>query len=69
MHKVISTKVKGKTCFKTKLNNVDQTFWFSIFYGFLDFLTQKLENIDKKQCKNIQSKKANKHNLQHMLER
>ena len=69
MHKAISTEVQGKTCFKTKLNNVDQTFWFSIFYGFLDFLTQKLENIDKKQCKNIQSKKANKHNLQHMLER
>ena len=37
MHKAISTKVQGKTCFKTKLNKVDQTFWFSIFYVFLDF--------------------------------
>ena len=26
MHKAISTKVQGKTCFETKLNKVDQYF-------------------------------------------
>ena len=29
-------------------NNVDQTFGFSTFYVFLDFLAQKQEMIDKK---------------------
>ena len=54
MHKAISTKVQGKTCFETKLNKVDQTFWFSTFYVFFGFLTQKQEKIDQKQkCKNI----------------
>ena len=42
MHKAISTKVQDKTCFETKLNKVDQTFWFSIFYAFLDFWHKKL---------------------------
>ena len=57
MHKAISTKVQGKTCFETKLNNLDQTFLIFYFLCIFGFLTQKLEKIDKKQCKNIQSKK------------
>ena len=54
MHKAISTKVQGKICFETKLNDVDQTFWFSTFYVFLDFLTQK--NNNKKLNKNTNVK-------------
>ena len=42
MHKAIGTKVQGKTFFETKLNKVDQTFWFSIFYVFLDFWYKKI---------------------------
>ena len=57
MHKVISTKVQGKTCYETKLNKVDQTFWFSTFYVFLDFLTQKQEKINKKQLEQMQTNK------------
>ena len=48
MHKAISTKVQGKTYYETKLNKVDQTFWFSTFYVFLDFLHTKKKN-DQKQ--------------------
>ena len=48
MHKTISTKVQGKTSFETKLNNVDQTFWFSIFYVVFGFLTHKKKKIDQK---------------------
>ena len=57
MHEAISTKVQGKTCFETKLNNLDQTFLIFYFLYIFGFLTQKLEKIDQKQCKNIQSKK------------
>ena len=54
MHKAISTKVQGKTCFETKLNKVDQTFLFSIFYVILDFWHKKKKKNDKnQQCKNI----------------
>ena len=53
MHKAISTKVQGKTSFETKLNNVDQTFWFSIFYVVFGFLTHKKEKIDQNQQKEI----------------
>ena len=53
MHKTISTKVQGKTSFETKLNNVDQTFWFSTFYVVFGFLTQKKEKIDQNQQKEI----------------
>ena len=52
MHKTISTKVQGKTSFETKLNNVNQTFWFSIFYVIFGFLTQKTKKIDQKQKEN-----------------
>ena len=47
MHKAINTKVQGKTSFETKLNNVNQTFWFSIFYVIFGFLTHKKEKIDQ----------------------
>ena len=53
MHKAISTKVQGKTSLETKLNNVDQTFWFSTFYVVFGFLTHKKEKIDQKQQKGI----------------
>ena len=49
MYKAISTKVQGKTSFKTKLNTVNQTFDFLLFMRFLDFLTHKNEKIDRKQ--------------------
>ena len=53
MHKAISTKVQGKTSFETKLNNVDQTFWFSTFYEVFGFLTHKNgKKIEQKQQKN-----------------
>ena len=48
MHKAISTKVQGKTCFETKLNKVDQTFWFLIFYVFLDFWHKIKKKLIKK---------------------
>ena len=51
MHKAISTKVQGKTSFETKLNYVNQTFWFSNFYVIFWFLTQE-EKIDQKQKEN-----------------
>ena len=51
MHKAISTKVQGKTSFETKLNYVNQTFWFYIFMWFLDFWHKK-KKIDKKQKEN-----------------
>ena len=51
MHKAISTKVQGKTSFETKLNYVNQTFWFSNFYVIFGFLTQE-EKIDQKQKEN-----------------
>ena len=66
MHKAISTKVQGKTCFETKLNNVDQTFWIFYFLCVFGFLTQKQERTDQKQqCKNIQNncKQTHKHNF------
>ena len=45
-----SHKYKGtrQNMLMTIHNNVDQTFGFSTFYVFLDFLTQKQEMIDKK---------------------
>ena len=49
MHKAIITKVQGKTSFETKLNNVNQTSWFSTFYVVFGFLTHKKEKIDQKQ--------------------
>ena len=49
MHKAICIKVQGKTSFETKLNNVNQTFWFSTFYVVFGFLTHKKEKIDQKQ--------------------
>ena len=52
MHKAISTKVQGKTSFETKLNNFNQTFWFSTFYVVFGFLTHKKEKIDPKKKKN-----------------
>ena len=53
----------------TKHNNVDQTFWIFYFLCLFEFLTQEKQvKIDKKHV-NIQSKKANKHNFQPMLER
>ena len=67
MHKAISTKVQGKTSFETKLNNVDQTFWFSTFYVVFGFLTHNKEKIDQnqqkwtKECKNRQTN-FNQHN-------
>ena len=51
MHKAISTKVQGKTSFETKLNYVNQTFWFSNFYVIFGFLTQE-EKIAQKQKEN-----------------
>ena len=48
MHKAISTKVQGKTCLETKLNNVDQTFWIFYFLWVFGFLTHKKEKIDLK---------------------
>ena len=55
MHKAINTKVQGKTSFETKLNNVDQTFWFSTFYVVFGILTHKKEKIyQKQQCKKQQ---------------
>ena len=60
MHKTISTKVQGKTSFETKLNNVNQTFWFSIFYVVFGFLTHKKEKIDKKKKNNVKTTKADK---------
>ena len=54
MHKAISTKVQGKTCFETKLNKVDQTFWIFYFLCVFGFLTQKQEKTDQRQqCENI----------------
>ena len=44
----------------TRHNNVDQTFWIFYFLCVFGFLTQKQVKIDKKQCKDIQSKKTNK---------
>ena len=46
-------------------NNVDQTFGFSTFYVFLDFLTQKQEMIDKKKKVKTFKKQmqTNKHNF------
>ena len=58
MHKVISTKVQGKTSFETRLNNVNQTFWFSTFYVVFGFLTHKKEKIDQKQQKKYEWKYA-----------
>ena len=49
MYKAISTKVQGKTSFETKINNIDQTFWFSTFYVVFGFLTYKKEKIDQNQ--------------------
>ena len=60
MHKAISTKVQGKTSFETKLNNVDQTFWFSTFYVVFGFLTHKKENVDQKQQKKNLNKRMQK---------
>ena len=51
MHKAINTKVQGKTSFETKLNKVNQAFWFSNFYVIFWFLTQK-EKLDQKQKEN-----------------
>ena len=59
MHKAISTKVQGKTCLETKLNKVDQTFWFSIFYVFLDFWQKKKKLIKTSNEKTFNAK-ANK---------
>ena len=60
MHKAISTKIQGKTSFDTKLNNVNQTFWFSTFYVVFGFLTHKKEKIDKKNSVKTFNAKANK---------
>ena len=59
MHKATSTNVQGKTCFETKLNNVDQTFRFSIFYAFLDFWHKKKIMIKTSNVKTFKAK-ANK---------
>ena len=60
MHKAIGTKVQGKTFFETKLNKVDQTFWFSIFYYvFLDFWQKKKKMIKASNVKTFNAK-ANK---------
>ena len=73
MHKAISIKVQGKTSFETKLNNVNQIFWFSIFMWFLDFChkkkkidqkqkeDQKYAQIDKQTTININNKQTIKH--------
>ena len=37
-------------------HNVDQTFWIFYLLCVFGFLTQKQVKIDKKKCKNIQSK-------------
>ena len=45
----------------TIYKNADQTFWIFYFLCVFGFLTQKQLKIDKKKCKNIQSKyKQNK---------
>ena len=49
MHKATSTKVQGKICFETKLNDVDQPFWIFNFLCVFGFLTQKQEKNDQKQ--------------------
>ena len=58
MHKAISTKVQDKTCFETKFNKVDQTFWFSNFYAFLDFWHKNRKRLIKKN--NLKTFKAKK---------
>ena len=35
------TKVQGKICFKTKFNDIDQTFWILYFLCVFGFLTYK----------------------------
>ena len=60
MHKAISTKVQGKTSFETKLNNVNQTFWFFTFYVVFGFLTHKKEKIDQKKKNEWKYVKTNK---------
>ena len=62
MHKAISTKVQGKTCFETKLNKVDQTFWFSIFYVFLDCWHKKKKMMKTSNVKTFNAK-ANKQSV------
>ena len=59
MHKAISTKAQGETCFETKLNKVDQTFWFSIFMCFLDIWQTKKKKIKTSNVKTFKAK-ANK---------
>ena len=49
MHKAISTKVEGKTSFKTTTQQCQSNFWFSTFYVVFGFLTHKNEKIDQKQ--------------------
>ena len=60
MHKAISTKVQGKTCFETKLNKIDQTFWFSIFMCFWIFYTKKKKKMIKAKNAKAFNAKANK---------
>ena len=59
MHKAISTKVQGKICFETKLNNVDEPFWIFNFLRVFGFLTKRL--IKNNNVKTFKAKeKANK---------
>ena len=60
MQKTISTKVQGKTCFQTKLNKVDQAFWFSTFYVFLDFWHKNKKKLIKNYNVKTFKEKANK---------
>ena len=50
---VNAQRYKPKQVLRQKLNNVDQTFWFSIFYMVFGFLTQKKKKIDQNQQKEI----------------
>ena len=54
MHKAISTKVQGKTCFETKQQSWSNflIFYFLCVFGFLT--QKKKKKIDKnRQCKNF----------------
>ena len=59
MHKTICTKVQGKICFETKLNNVDEPFWIFNFLRVFGFLTKKKKKIKTSNVKTFKAK-ANK---------
>ena len=58
MHKIISTKVQGKTCLWQYTIMPIKLFGFSTFYVFLDFWYKKQVKIEKKK-KKVKTFKAN----------